>query len=160
MALRVSFVCVVALALSACAGPADDTDSYDIPSVAQTNGGGTSDGGSQGQGRRLVKIGLDGPRFDACASSGEVTNLNPQGDNYLSVRAAPTSAAEESDRLQPGSRFAMCQKVGDWYGVIYPPQDSENVNCGTGSPVSSKRDYEGTCRSGWINENFVKLVAG
>lgn len=108
----------------------------------------------------MVKIGLDGPRFDACASFGEVTNLNPQGDNYLSVRAAPSSVAEETDRLSPGNGFAMCQKVGDWFGIIYPPQDSENVTCGTGSPVSSKRDYAGPCQSGWVNENFVVLVAG
>lgn len=107
-----------------------------------------------------VRIGFDGPRFDACAGYGVVTNLNPRGDNYLSVRAAPNSNAEEIDRLGPGRGVSMCQQVGNWIGVVYAEEGEDIGSCGTTSPVPSVRVYEGPCKSGWINENFVELVAG
>lgn len=109
---------------------------------------------------RAVRIGFDGPRFDACPGYGRVANLNPSGENYLIVRAAPTSAAGEKDRLETGRGVSMCQKVGDWYGVVYAPQADEPIDCGTGSPVASVRAYEGPCRFGWVNENYIKLFAG
>ena len=110
---------------------------------------------------RPVQIGFDGPRFDACAGYGRVTRLNPNGDNYLSVRSAPSGGAEEIDRLGPGVGVSMCQQVGDWLGVVYDNEGGEEpVNCGTGSPVASVRNYEGPCSSGWVNEDFIKLVAG
>lgn len=112
---------------------------------------------------RPVQIGFDGPRFDACSGYGRVTNLNPRGDNYLSVRAAPNGNAEEIDRLGPRKGVSMCQQVGNWIGVVYAEEGEEGEGidrCGTGSPVSSVRVYEGPCKSGWINENFVELVAG
>ena len=109
---------------------------------------------------RPVRIGFDGPRFDACAGYGVVANLNPTGENYLPVRAAPAGSASETDRLEAGRGVAMCQKVGDWFGIVYAPESEEPVDCGTGSPVASVRRYEGPCRSGWVNENYIKLVAG
>lgn len=107
-----------------------------------------------------VKIGFDGPRFDACAGFGRVANLNPRGDNLLSVRAAPSGDAEEIDQLGPGRGVSMCQKIGNWVGIVYAPDSEEPVDCGTNSPVPSVREYEGPCNSGWVNENFIKLVAG
>jgi len=109
---------------------------------------------------RPVQIGFDGPRFDACAGYGEVKPLNPAGDNYLAVRAAPSINADEIDRLTSGTGLSMCQQVGDWIGVVYAPDQEEPVQCGTSSPVSSKREYEGPCKSGWVNENYITLVAG
>ena len=112
---------------------------------------------------RPVQIGFDGPRFDACASFGRVTNLNPNADNYLAVRSAPAGSAEEVDRLEQGRGVSMCQKVGDWIGVVYAPEPGEGeapAVCGTSSPVASVRVYEGPCRSGWVHEDYVKLVAG
>lgn len=130
----------------------DDYDSDGDPPTARTTG--------EGVPARPVQIGFDGPRFDACAGYGQVTNLNPAGDNTLSVRAAPSGDAEEIDRLGPKRGVSMCQKVGDWIGVVYAPQSEEPIDCGTSSPVQSKRIYEGPCKSGWVNENFVELIAG
>jgi hypothetical protein len=108
---------------------------------------------------RPVQIGFDGPRFDACPGYGLVTNL-PDGGAALPVRSAPTRMAEQIDGLDEGQGVSMCQQVGDWIGVVYAPAGSENMRCGTGSPVSSVREYEGPCNSGWVDENFIKLVAG
>ncbi len=116
---------------------------------------------------RPVQIGFDGPRFAACASYGEVTNLNPGGVNTLTVRAAPTGSAAETDQLSPGSGVAMCQKVGGWIGIVYPPavaaaepgaEIEELLDCGTGSPVPNARNYEGKCGSGWVREEYIKLM--
>ncbi len=112
---------------------------------------------------RPVQIGFDGPRFDACPGFGRVTNLNSSGDGTLSVRSAPAGSAEEVDQLEAGRGVSMCQKIGDWFGVVYAPEPDEDegpVDCGTGSPVSSVREYEGPCRSGWVNEDYIKLFAG
>ena len=108
---------------------------------------------------RRVQIGFDGPRFDACASFGRVTNLGADGQS-LPVLAAPAGSAEVIDRIEAGRGVSMCQKVGDWMGVVYAPDADDPIDCGTGSPVPTRRAYEGPCRSGWVDEDFLKLVAG
>lgn len=107
---------------------------------------------------RAVRIGFDGPRFDACAGYGVIRDL-PDGNPTLPVRAAPSRESVEVDRIGEGQGVSMCQQVGDWIGIVYAPDDSD-ISCGTNSPVSSVRAYEGPCNQGWVDENFVKLVAG
>lgn len=107
---------------------------------------------------RPVRIGLDGPDFDACGGYGEVTGLNPNGDNFLAVRASPFVGAYELDRLDPSKGVAMCDYEDGWVGIVY--DKTGNLDCGTGSPVSSPRNYEGPCESGWVSEDFVTLIAG
>ena len=109
---------------------------------------------------RPVRIGFDGPRFDACYGYGRVVRLNPRGDNYLSVRAAPSASADEVDRIGMGRGVSMCQQTGNWIGIVYPPDVEQPVDCGVGSPVPNVREYEGPCKSGWVNENFIQLIAG
>ena len=57
--------------------------------------------------------------LDSCPSTGEVRGLNPRGDNYLSVRAAPSARARERDRLRAGQEVMICDDVGNgqWWGV-------------------------------------------
>ena len=44
---------------------------------------------AQSNDRQPVMIGLDGPEFDACGALGEVTNLNPRGEQLsFGARAA------------------------------------------------------------------------
>ena len=61
----------------------------------------------------------------------------------------------------------MCQKVGGWIGIVYPPPPAaaeegeeieELLDCGTGSPVPSATVYEGPCRSGWVREEYIRLM--
>ncbi len=107
---------------------------------------------------RPVRVGGDGPDLDACGGYGEVTGLNPNGDNFLAVRASPFVGAYELDRLEPGQGVSMCDYEGGWVGIVY--DKSGDADCGTGSPVASERDYEGPCESGWVSEDFVTLLAG
>ncbi len=111
-------------------------------------------------GERPVRIGFDGPRFDACAAYATVINIGPGEDARLSVRNAPADSAEEVDALAAGSGVAMCQETGGWIGIVYPQEEGELGSCGTGSPVPSVRDYDGPCRSGWVRDDYLKLIAG
>lgn len=150
---RFLLIPAAALALAGCADDARDERPVTEP-VEQTQSAPAA------VGERPVQIGFDGPRFSACASFGRVINLDAGGDEALPVRIAPTRTAEESDMLAPGRRVAMCQKVGDWIGVVYPPEAEEPVDCGTRARVSGARAYDGPCRSGWVNENYIRLVPG
>jgi len=95
--------------------------------------------------------------LDACGSVGEVYGLDPAGDGFLSVRAGPGTGYKELDRLHNADRVILCADHGKWLGVVYgePGQD-----CGVGTPIPKRKPYDGPCHSGWINGNWVQLVAG
>jgi hypothetical protein len=109
-----------------------------------------------------VRIGFDGPDYDACGSIGQVTGLNPRGDNYLSVRARPDAGASELDRLGPGREIWLCDAAQDarWLGVLYMPGADGAGDCGVGSPVAAVRIYRGGCSAGWISADYVIVIAG
>ena len=110
---------------------------------------------------RLVKVGGT-DELDACGSAGKVTDLDPQGDNFLAVRAAPNASAQEKDRLNTGATIYMCESVkgGTWIGIVYEPGGSLGAGCGVASPIGDRQDYAGTCRSGWVAGKYIQLVAG
>ena len=155
----VVFLCVFALLLAACDYQNDPGEprTYDMQSAEE----------AAVVDERPVQIGFDGRRFAACASYGEVTSFNPRGEDTLTVRAAPAGSAAEVDQLAAGTGVAMCQKVGGWIGIVYPPPPAaaeegeeieELLDCGTGSPVPSARNYEGPCRTGWVREEYIRLM--
>ncbi|AOL23527.1 hypothetical protein Ga0102493_112515 [Erythrobacter litoralis] len=148
----------VSLALASCDNPRGDrADETRIePETIEASPEALEDPGAVPP--RAVLIGFDGPRFDACAGYGLVRDL-PDGNPTLPVRAAPSRESVEVDRIGQGQGVSMCQQVGDWIGIVYAPEGTE-ISCGTNSPVSSVRAYEGPCNQGWVDENFVKLVAG
>lgn len=106
-----------------------------------------------------IRIGVDGPELDSCGSYGEVTGLNPKGDNYLSVRDAPSAEVKERDRLDPGQGVHVCGESNGWYGVVYDKGD-DTRDCGTDSPVPTPRNYTGPCAQGWVSKKFVTILAG
>lgn len=93
--------------------------------------------------------------YDACGSLGVPTGLNPRGDNFLAVRAAPNSGAAMRDKLRPGQQFYICQQSGGWVGIVYG-----RGGCGVTSPIARRQAYRGPCRSGWVFGRFVRVVAG
>jgi hypothetical protein len=108
---------------------------------------------------RPVRI-QSNPDLDSCPSSGEVRGLNPHGQNYLSVRAAPGARARETDRLRSGQEVLICDGAGNgqWLGVVYtrnPRQD-----CRITPSVGHPRPYPGPCRSGWVSRRYITIVAG
>ncbi len=106
---------------------------------------------------RPVTIFAD-PELDACPSTGRVSGLNPRGDNYLSVRAAPGANAREVARLRPGQIVWICDvSAGEaWLGVIY---SNGRRNCITGRSHRT-RPYTGPCPSGWVAGRYVTGIAG
>jgi hypothetical protein len=110
---------------------------------------------------RPVTIGHAGPDLDACLSTGEVTGLNPAGDNFLAVRAAPRTNAPMLARLGPRHPVWICDEAaGGWTGIVYQPDPRAELDCGVGSPVASVRPYRGPCRSGWVASRYIMNVAG
>jgi hypothetical protein len=110
---------------------------------------------------RTPQIGLAGDDLDACLSVGQVTGLNPRGDNYLAVRARPAAGARIKDRLGPGRWIWLCDGEGDWIGIVYGDDTPEGVaDCGVGTPVARPQSYAGPCRSGWVHSRYVVMIAG
>lgn len=113
------------------------------------------------QAERVPRIGLAGDDLDACLSVGEVTGLNPRGDNFLAVRAEPRAKAREKDRLGPGRLVWLCDEAGDWIGIVYGEDDRDGpADCGVGTPSATVRPYAGPCRSGWVHSRYVTVIAG
>lgn len=109
-----------------------------------------------------VTVGIDGPEYDACGSLGEVRGLREDGDNFLSVRAAPAATAAETDRLKNGTTVMLCDssKDGKWSGVVYPAPGQTVSDCAASSPVRTQIAYSGPCKSGWVASTFVGVTAG
>ena len=109
---------------------------------------------------RAVRIGEAGPNFAACATRGTVVNTG--GEPALPVRASPFADAETvGNGLAQGSRLIVCTQTIDqrWMGVIVPPADAPESDCGVGVRVSSPRAYDGPCVAGWVNTAFVRSSA-
>jgi hypothetical protein len=107
-----------------------------------------------------VRIGELGPNFDACGAVGTTRNL-AEGAS-LPVRSAPFDSAGQKGEVAAGTRFFVCSRSHDqrWLGVVYEPGGELSTGCGVSSPVASRRNYDGPCRSGWVSSVLVKLVAG
>lgn len=130
---------------------------------------------SANPGERPVRIGEGGPRFDACQAVGRVAGIR---GGELDVLIAPFDSADKKDSIAEGTRVFICTRSHDqqWFGVVYAepapvqaagegnelaaPPAMDLADCGVSSPVRSKRNYDGPCQSGWVESNFVKLVAG
>ena len=137
----------LALVLAACSQDAEEApanDGYDTAPVDATLAA------------RPVMYGGEA-NMDACASAGTVGTLDTQAGNVLAVRSAPDMGATETDQLQAGQLVSICENEGGWVGVVY----SKNAaDCGTGTPVADRREYDGQCQSGWIEGSYLTNVAG
>jgi hypothetical protein len=111
---------------------------------------------------RPVRIGLAGDDLDACLSAGIVANLDPRGDNFLAVRAAPSTRARMLFRLEPRHPVHICEEAGggQWLGVVVPVARRTRLDCRVGSPVPRPQAYPGPCRSGWVAARYVTIIAG
>jgi len=109
---------------------------------------------------RAVMTGQDGPEFDACGGWGEVSGLNPDGDNFLSVRSRPEAGSTELDRLGPGAGVTMCETAPGFIGIVYRGEGQKDLDCAINSGLEAPEPYTGPCRSGWVSDNYVTLLAG
>lgn len=79
----------------------------------------------------------DGQAAD-CATS-TVSGLDPNGDNFLAVRAGPGTQYAILDKLRSGQVVHTCAAQGGWTGIHYP---------GPGQ------------RSGWVSSRYLTPLAG
>ena len=109
---------------------------------------------------RPVRIGELGPNFAACSAAGTTRNL--KAGETLPVRWAPFDTARESGTVPARARFFICARSLDqkWFGIVYDEGGSLAERCGVAEPVTRRRDYDGPCRSGWVQSAFVKVIAG
>lgn len=107
-----------------------------------------------------VRIGELGPNFAACNGHGEVRERAVE--SAIQVRAAPFEPARQVAQLPLGSTFFICSRSLDqrWLGVVYDRDGHASHACGVSAPVSTRREYEGPCESGWVPSAQVRLVSG
>ncbi|ASR52088.1 hypothetical protein [Blastomonas fulva] len=94
--------------------------------------------------------------LDPCAL-GEITGA---GEGAIMVFPADDTSPDAIDFLSDGERVWMCDSddASDAIGIIYTREP--DADCKVGSPVSADRVYAGPCKSGWINSEWVKVIAG
>ncbi|MEP2100825.1 MAG: hypothetical protein ABJP02_14595 [Parasphingorhabdus sp.] len=153
---------LICFAASACSETTQVSDDLQESQTDTSNPTGRTERVGANPGERPVRIGEGGPRFDACQAMGRVTGLR---EADLAVLIAPFDAAERKDGLSAGQLVHICTRSHDqqWLGIVYgpmPAEGAEAIDCGVSSPVRSKRNYDGPCKSGWVESTFVKLVAG
>jgi hypothetical protein len=149
-------ILLLCLCLSACGEPAivanrtepdnaaaDEADEADVP-----------------PGPRAVRIGELGANFRACGAAGTTRNL--KAGEALPVRSAPFDNAGATGSVPSGARFFICTRSLDqkWFGIVFDEGGALAERCGVSEPVTRRRDYDGPCRSGWVESAFVKVVAG
>ena len=92
---------------------------------------------------------------DACASLGEIRGINKHGDGFVAIRGGAGAKYSTKDKVRKnGTKVIMCDSHGKWIGIVY------GEDCGTSSPVAKRQPYKGSCRSGWVYEKYVTLIAG
>ena len=107
-----------------------------------------------------ILIGGDGPQMDACGTLAKVANLGTDGVDYVSVRDAPSTAVKERERLKAGRGVQVCATEGGWSGIVYRDEGDDAIDCGTGTPVATAQPYTGPCRQGWVESDYLEMVAG
>lgn len=109
-----------------------------------------------------VRVGEAGPAFRACQAAGTPRNLDAQAGETLPVRAAPFDDAAVDGRIAAAARFFVCSRSIDqrWLGVVFSDAGTLDHACGVAAPVPARRNYEGPCKSGWVESAAVRLVAG
>ena len=107
-----------------------------------------------------VRIGDLGPNFAACSGAGTTRHI--AAGAKLAVRSAPFEAAAEIGGVAAGARFFVCTRSLNqkWMGIVYQEGGALAESCGVSEPVTSRRAYDGPCKSGWVSSALVKLVAG
>lgn len=112
---------------------------------------------------------LDGKPIAPGGAVSQISGLKKGGDGFVSVRAGPSTKAEEIGRLTEGSFViaAFEPKRGTsvkFIGVIYDLDNRSETpmmeRCGLPEgPPYFDGTYQGPCKSGWVAERFVKVLA-
>ena len=91
--------------------------------------------------------------LDVC-SLGAVSGLNPDGDNFLAVRAGPGTGHRMLDKIHTDDRVWIFDENNGWFGVAY---GRDEIEC---SPIPANRPYDGPGKTGWVYGKYVTVIAG
>lgn len=106
---------------------------------------------------RPVMVGGD-PDFGACGALGVVRGLDPHGDGFLALRSGPSAKTRLIDQLREGDAVYFCESVPGWIGVVvYPPNPL--IDCGVSEVLMPRQPYSGPCKTGWVSEKWIEIVA-
>jgi hypothetical protein len=93
---------------------------------------------------------------DACGTVGAVGGFKSRS-SFLAVRRGPGVSFPVIDSLPVGTAVFVCAFHDDWYGIVYGKELSA---CAVSSPQPARSTYHGPCHSGWVNKQYIRIVAG
>jgi len=102
-----------------------------------------------------VMIGGD-PDLDACGATGVIRGISRRGDGFVAARSGPGTKYKMIDKFyRNGEMVIMCDWKGKWVGIVY------GEDCGDANDnIAKRKPYEGSCKSGWIFEKYIRMIAG
>lgn len=99
---------------------------------------------------------MDG--LDPC-SFGQINS--PEPDSAVMVLAGPSTDMDIVDYLAHEDKVWMCQVSDDFWGVVYAPPGSGDIDCEvSGAELTATVNYSGPCSTGWVKAEWVELLAG
>lgn len=103
---------------------------------------------------RPVVIGSHGEdTLDACLGYGEALVATK-------IMSAPSENSKILHSVKSGQGLYFCEDTedGEWVGVLFSTDDK--IDCKVTSPVKKPTEYKGPCKSGWVKQSDVELLAG
>jgi hypothetical protein len=92
---------------------------------------------------------------DYCDKIAVPINLDPNGDNFLAVKGAPSLGAKRIHKLGPAAVVRVCgkDKSGLWLKIQYQQNETTRTPCSFEPPISA----EHSCNSGWSYARYLSL---
>ncbi|MFK4004356.1 hypothetical protein [Qipengyuania sp. NPDC077563] len=147
--------------LSACSQPQEEGAAVDdAPAVTPAESAAPAETAYDGPIPMPIRIGGDGPDFDACGTYAEVAEYDAAGEDKPYVHDAPSASTKVRHTLSPAQGVQICASENGWSGIVYPGEGQTAADCGTGRPVASEENYTGPCRQGWVEERYLEMIAG
>jgi hypothetical protein len=77
----------------------------------------------------------------------------------VALMSAPHRTARPLARLMAGTQLFVCERQGEWYGVVVATVEPER--CGVSVALERREAYRGGCTAGWIlrKDVVVKIHA-
>ena len=97
------------------------------------------------------------PNLDGCGATDVIRGIiSRRGDGFLAMRSGVETKYKIIYKFyRNGKKVTMCDDKGKWVGIIY------GEDCGEAyDNIAKRKPYEGSCKSGWIFEKYIRMIAG